>query len=183
MTSNFTMIKILHNGGEVQTVPRERSGEISFHFLYLKPTWENLFKHTKFFLVCFYFWLLWVITAVHRSTGKQKLPFIFVHGFLIMGVSLIGEHRLQAHGIQKLQHAGAVVVAHGLSSPAECEIFLDQRSNSCPLHWQDDSYPLYHQESLNTQCFTPTLPGLTHWNDPLKLTPGLKMLFALNKPT
>ena len=46
ITSNFTMIKILHNGGEVWTVPRERSGEISSHFL---STWENLFKHKTFF--------------------------------------------------------------------------------------------------------------------------------------
>ena len=46
ITSSFTMIKILHNGGEVWTVPRERSGEISSHFL---STWENLFKHKTFF--------------------------------------------------------------------------------------------------------------------------------------
>ena len=25
-----------------------------------------------------------------------------------------------------------------------CEIFLDQGLNSRPLHWQVDSYPLYH---------------------------------------
>ena len=28
-----------------------------------------------------------------------------------------------------------------------CEIFPDQGSNPCPLQWQEDSYPLLHQES------------------------------------
>ena len=34
---------------------------------------------------------------------------------------------------------GSVDVARGLSCPAACGIFLDQRSNTCPLHWQADS--------------------------------------------
>ena len=38
-----------------------------------------------------------------------------------------------------LRSAGSVVVAHGLSCSAACEIFLDQGSNPCPLHWQADS--------------------------------------------
>ena len=29
-----------------------------------------------------------------------------------------------------------------------CGIAPDQGSNPCPLHWQADSYPLYHQGSL-----------------------------------
>ena len=36
---------------------------------------------------------------------------------------------------------------HRLSCPEECEIFLDQGSNSCLLHWQMDSLPLSHQGS------------------------------------
>ena len=42
--------------------------------------------------------------------------------------------------------------ARGLSScgmwalvPKACGIFPDQGSNLCPLYWQADSYPLYHQ--------------------------------------
>ena len=38
-------------------------------------------------------------------------------------------------------------MAHGLSSSKACEIFPDQRSNPCPLHWQADSYPLDQQGS------------------------------------
>ena len=39
----------------------------------------------------------------------------------------------------RLQSAGSVVVAHGLSCFAACGIFPDQSSNPCPLHWQADS--------------------------------------------
>ena len=35
----------------------------------------------------------------------------------------------------------------GLSSSKACEIFPDQGGNLCPLHQQEDSYPLHHQES------------------------------------
>ena len=48
--------------------------------------------------------------------------------------------------VQGPQSAKAsVIMAHGLSSSKACEIFPDQRSNPCPLHWQADSYPLCHQ--------------------------------------
>ena len=39
------------------------------------------------------------------------------------------------------------VVAHRLSCSKSCGIFPDKGSNPCPLHWQADSYPLYHQGS------------------------------------
>ena len=35
--------------------------------------------------------------------------------------------------------AGSIVVAHRVSCPTACGIFLDQGLNSCPLHWQGDS--------------------------------------------
>ena len=56
------------------------------------------------------------------------------------GGSLVAEHRLQ--GTQ-----ASVVLVHRLSCPKACGIFPDQGSNLCPLHWQADSYPLYHQGS------------------------------------
>ena len=40
----------------------------------------------------------------------------------------------------------SVVVGHGLSHPKSCGVFPDQLSNLCPLHWQEDSQPLYHRE-------------------------------------
>ena len=50
--------------------------------------------------------------------------------------------------VLRLQSTGLIVVAHGLSCSAACEIFLpDQRSNPCLLHWQVDSLLLSHQGS------------------------------------
>ena len=42
------------------------------------------------------------------------------------------------------RRAGSVVVAHGPSCSAACEIFPDQGSNPCPLHWQADSARFNH---------------------------------------
>ena len=40
---------------------------------------------------------------------------------------------------RRLQSTGLVVGVHGLSFPAACGIFPDQRKNLYPLHWQADS--------------------------------------------
>ena len=42
----------------------------------------------------------------------------------------------------RLQSAGSVVVARGLSCSSAGGIFPEQRSNPHPLHWQVGSYPL-----------------------------------------
>ena len=47
------------------------------------------------------------------SCGEKGLLFIAVLG-LLTAVAFLVEHRLQAHGLQKLQHAGSAVVAPGL---------------------------------------------------------------------
>ena len=39
----------------------------------------------------------------------------------------------------------SVVLVHGLTYSTACGIIPNQGSNPCPLHWQADSYPLYHQ--------------------------------------
>ena len=38
-------------------------------------------------------------------------------------------------------------MAHGLSCSVACGIISDQGLNLCPLHWQVESNPLYHQGS------------------------------------
>ena len=45
-------------------------------------------------------------------------------------------------------YTGSVVAAPGLSCSVACGIFWDQGWNPCPLHWQEDSHPLYQQGSL-----------------------------------
>ena len=62
--------------------------------------------------------------------------------------------RAQALGVQALEAAacglwrvGSVVEAHRLNCSLVRGIFPDKELNPCPLHWQVDSYPLYHQGS------------------------------------
>ena len=56
-----------------------------------------------------------------------------------------------AHG---LESAISGVVAHKLSCPMTCGIFLDQESTLYPLHWHEDSLPLNHQGRLSTYFFS-----------------------------
>ena len=63
-----------------------------------------------------------------------------MYGLLIAVASLVVKHRFQ--GAQ-----APVAVALMLSCSKACGIFPDQESNTCPLHWQADSYPLDHQGS------------------------------------
>ena len=81
-------------------------------------------------------------------TGSSLLPAGFSLGAASGGYSSLPctgfSLQLQSTGLGA-QASG--VVAHGLSCSVVCEIFLDQGSNLCPLFWQVDSYPLYHQGS------------------------------------
>ena len=109
----------------------------------------NIYK----FILCIYFWLHWVFVAARSfsSCGERGLLFIAVRGLLTAVASLVAEHALSACELQQLRHTGSVVVAcrlqsagsvvvvHGLSCSAACEIFPDKGSNPCPLHWQVDS--------------------------------------------
>ena len=71
---------------------------------------------------CFFFLTMLCLCCCARafsSCSEWGLLFIAVHGLLIMVASLVPEPQV------------SVVVA--------CEIFPDQGSNLCPLHWQVDS--------------------------------------------
>ena len=75
-----------------------------------------------------------------------------VCGLLVVVASPVAEQGLQ--GVR-----ASVVVVHRLSCSAACGIFLDQGSNLCLLHWQEDSLPLNDQGSpvlkvaLYINCF------------------------------
>ena len=114
-----------------------------------------------FFNKCIYFWLRWVFVAdcglslVVASRGYSSLQctgfslqwFLLLQstGFRHAGFSSCGTQA------QSLWHAGSVIMACGLQSAdsvvvvqrlscsTACEIFPDQGSNPCPLHWQKDS--------------------------------------------
>ena len=63
-----------------------------------------------------------------------------------------------------LEHAGSVVVVHGLSCSSAHGIITDQGSNPSPLHWQVDSYPLPYQGSPQFSSVTQSCPTLvTPW--------------------
>ena len=76
------------------------------------------------------------------------------HGFFCCGAQTLGAWA------SVVSTCRLVVTAHGLSCSAACGIFLDQESNPCSLHWQEDSYPLYHWRIpriyfLNTLLYFP----------------------------
>ena len=49
-------------------------------------------------------------------------------------------------------------MGHDLGSSAACAVFPDQGSNSYPLSWQTDSYPLQQQGSLELLFYTEDFP-------------------------
>ena len=94
--------------------------------------------------VCLFFilWLCWVFVSV------QGLSLVGASGghssSRCAGLSLSRPFLLRSTGSRR---AGSVIVAQGPSCSAAREIFPDQGSNPCPLHWQADSQPLHHQGS------------------------------------
>ena len=84
--------------------------------------------------------------------GCAGFSLVVVRRLLIAVVSLAAEHgpwgaRSLVVVAPGLWIAGSVVVAHGLSCSLAYGIFLDQGSNPCLLHWQEDSLPLSYQGS------------------------------------
>ena len=80
--------------------------------------------------------------------GSEGYSLGVVLGLLIAVASLAVEHELWAlvAASCRLRSYGSWAVEHRLSSCGYClsypvayGIFLDQESNLCPLHWQEDS--------------------------------------------
>ena len=108
---------------------------------WLLVTLKIFFFSLNFIYLFIYFCLCWVfvvrgLSLVAASGGHSSS--------WCAGLSLSWPLLLRSTGSRR---AGSVVVAHGPSCSAACEIFPDQGSNPCPLHWQADSQPLRHQGS------------------------------------
>ena len=89
------------------------------------------------------------------SCREWGLFFVTVCKLLIAMASLVAEHRLKVPGPQQLQHIGSVAVALKFQSTSSAYgILQDQGSNSCPVCWQADSYPLHHWGSPNSVLYT-----------------------------
>ena len=77
---------------------------------------------------------------------------------LTVVASLVAEHRVQGTRASVvvacgLQSTGLIVEVHRFSCSTSCGIFPNQGLNLCLLHWQADSLPLSHQESLFSVIF------------------------------
>ena len=111
-----------------------------FFCVFLKDS--SHFFFFKFIYLFIYLWLCWVFVSV------RGLPLVTASGghssSRCAGFSLSRPLLLRSTGSRR---SGSVVVAHGPSCSATCEIFPDQGLNPCPLHWQADSQPLHHQGS------------------------------------
>ena len=96
----------------------------------------------KFIYLFIYLWLCWVFVSVRglspaAASGGHSSS-------LCADLSLLRPLLLRSTGSRCV---GSVIVAHGPSCSAACEIFPDQGSNPCPLCWQAYSQPLRHQGS------------------------------------
>ena len=98
----------------------------------------------------YYFWLCWVCVArcglslVVASGGHSSLH---CSGLLCCTTGALGHSGFSSCGSWALEHG---LNSCGTCGSMACGIFPDQGSNLCPLHWREDSYPMYHQGSL---CF------------------------------
>ena len=98
-----------------------------------------------FIYLFIYLWLCWVFVSVRgpslvAASGSHSSSWC-------AALSLLRPLLLRSTGSR---HAGSAIVAHGPSCSTAHEIFPDQGSNPCPLHWQADSQPLRHQGSSTT---------------------------------
>ena len=66
-----------------------------------------------------------------------------VYGLLTAVALLVGEHRLQVHGIQSLQHTGLVVPWHTGSSWARDQTRVPCIGRQIPNHWTTKDFPVY----------------------------------------
>ena len=100
------------------------------------PGWSPLLNFLKKYL---FIWLCWVLVAARAFLELWRT------GFSLRWL-LCGSRAL-----------GSVLVATGVSCSLAWDIFPDQGSNLCLLHWQEDSWPLSHWGS---PClFLKHLPG------------------------
>ena len=133
------------------------SGSINVFMLLTYPhTLLNSFLNWFFcfykFIYFIYFCLHWVFVAAHwlslvaasRALRCSEWPF-HCSGFSCGRAWALGVWAsvVVAGGLSSVAHrlssTGSVVVSYRLSCLAACGIFLDQGSNTCPLHWQMDS--------------------------------------------
>ena len=87
--------------------------------------------------------------AIKHSIDKRHIERFLIDGQVIRrGGVWVSEASVSEGLTGGFVVAGSLSVAHGLSRPMACGIFLDQGSNLSPLHWHVDSESVGHQGSL-----------------------------------
>ena len=87
--------------------------------------------------------------ATKHSIDKRHIERFLIDGQIIRtGGVWVSEASVSEGLTGGFEVAGSLSVAHGLSRPVACEIFLDQGSNPSPLRWHVDSESVGHQGSL-----------------------------------
>ena len=127
----------------------------------LTQSWSQITPFKFYFI---YFWLYWVfVAALGLSLVMASGDCSSLHwaGFSCQWFLLLQNSRCR--------HLGSIAVAHRLNCSSAWGIFLDQGSNLCPLHWQADSYSLYHERSAHTQ-FWSGVWFLSRWSLSLSTT-------------
>ena len=113
------------------------------------PLHTNRSRSCNYKLI-FFFCLHWVFVAVH------KLSLVTVcRQWLLLQQNMGSRHAgfssdtrgLSSCGSRALEHRRNSCDTWGVIVLWHCEIFLDQGSNPCLLHWQVGSEPLDHQRS------------------------------------
>ena len=116
----------------------------------------------EFFEKSLFIWFCWVFMAARAFLQLQQVRAtiqLWCTDFSLWWLLLLQSAGSRARGLQSLRPTGSVVVAPGLQSigsilvahrrgcPMACEIFPDQGSNLCLMHWQADSLPPSQQET------------------------------------
>ena len=99
-----------------------------------------------------------LLRGLFSSCSKKGLLFVVVHGLLTSVASLVAEHRLwgswpSVAAACRLTSTGPEVAALGLRYSSACGNFLLLGSDSRPLHWQADCYPVHCQGSPRSVLF------------------------------
>ena len=96
------------------------------------------------FMAALVFFALLGLPLVGES-GSCSL--VAVHGLLIVVASLVAGTGSRHAGFSSCS-VQSQQWAHGLSCFTACRILPGEGSDPRPLHWQANSYPLYHQEKF-----------------------------------
>ena len=101
----------------------------------------TFFIKFSFLKIYLFIWLCWVFVAACRlsliaESGGYSVW--WCADFSLWWLLLLQSLGFR-HGLQKLQYAGLVFAARGLSCSTACRLFLDLGSNRSPLHCKVES--------------------------------------------